>query len=130
MAIVTDGVTEVLSRNVVYGRAKRRISQYELARRAKVARATISGIEMGTANPTVLVLEKIARVLHCRVEELFAARPVRVDDAELQRRANAPRTEFVNARALLDAIDEANEVRYSPAGRRKTMDRRVPRGRR
>ena len=116
---------EALRRNVVYKRAEHGLSQGDLADRASVARQTISKIESGHGNVTVEVLEKIATVLGCGVDQLFEPRSVRVDDAELERRANAPRSEFVNAYDVLDAIDEANEVRYSRAGRPKKVDRRV-----
>lgn len=121
---------EALRQNVVYRRAEHGISQVVLAHRASVARATISGIESGQGNPTVAMLEKIARVLGCGVNELFEPRCVRVDDAELDRRANAPASEFIDATALLDAIDEANEVRYSRAGRPRSVGgKSPPRGR-
>lgn len=116
---------EALRRNVVYKRAEHKISQNDLAQKASVARQTISKIECGSGNVTVDVLERIAVVLGCGVDQLFEPCCVRVDDDELVRRANAPRSEFVNAQALLDAIDEANEVRYSRAGRRKAVDRRA-----
>lgn len=116
---------EALRRNVVFKRAEHGISQSDLAHRASVARQTISKIESGQGDVTVKVLEKIATVLGCGVDELFEPRCLRVDDAELERRANAPRSDFVNARQLLEAIDEANEVRYSRAGRPKAVDRRT-----
>lgn len=117
---------EALRLNVVYKRAEHGLSQGELAQRASVARQTVSKIESGQGNVTVDILEKIATVLGCGVDQLFEPRCVRVDDAELERRANAPRSDFVNAEALLDAIDEANEVRYSRAGRPRAVDGGVP----
>jgi transcriptional regulator with XRE-family HTH domain len=116
---------EALRRNVVFKRAEHGISQSDLAERASVARQTISKIESGRGDVTVSILEKIAVVLGCGVDELFEPRCLRVDDAELERRANSPRGDFVSARALLTAIDEANEIRYSRAGRPKTVDRRT-----
>ena len=112
---------EALRRNVVLKRAEHRISQSGLAEKANVARQTISKIESGDGNVTIQVLEKIASVLGCTVPELFEPRSGPADDAELARRANAPANEFVDAHALLDAIDEANEVRYSRAGRPKAV---------
>ncbi|HEX5275191.1 MAG TPA: helix-turn-helix domain-containing protein [Candidatus Rubrimentiphilum sp.] len=116
---------EALQRNVVYRRAENRISQADLADKARVARQTISKIESGEGNVTVQVLERIAAVLGCGVEELFKPRSGPADDAELERRANAPASEFIDARALLDAIDEANEVRYSRAGRPRALENTV-----
>lgn len=111
--------TQLLRRNVVQKRAELQISQVVLATRAKVSRATISKIEQGDGNVTVSMLEKIATVLGCGIDDLFEPRCLRADDAELERRANAPKGEFVDARALIDAIEEANEARYSNAGRRR-----------
>lgn len=117
---------EVLQRNVVFMRAEHGISQADLASRASVARQTISKIESGRGNVTVDVLERIASVLRCEINELFEQRSRRCDDAELDRRAKSQRGDFVDARTLLGAIDEANEARYSRAGRPKTMDRKSP----
>ncbi len=114
---------EALRRNVVFKRAEHQISQSDLAEKASVARQTVSKIESGDGNVTVQVLEKIAAVLRCSVSGLFESRSGPADDAELVRRASAPASEFVDAHALLDAIDEANEVRYSRAGRPKTVER-------
>jgi transcriptional regulator with XRE-family HTH domain len=112
---------EALRRNVVTKRAEVCLSQAALADRADVSRALVSKLEQGTGNITVASLEKIAIVLGCTIEQLFAPRCIRVDDAELERRANSPDGEFVDARQLLAAIDEANEARYSNAGRRRTV---------
>lgn len=116
---------EVLRRNVVCKRAQRGLSQVELAKRASVARQTISKVESGEGDVTVGILEKLARVLRCEVRDLFECRTPATDDAELQRRAKAPPSEFVDADAFLDAIDEANEVRYSRAGRPKAVARKA-----
>jgi transcriptional regulator with XRE-family HTH domain len=116
---------EALRRNVVLKRAEHQISQSDLAEKAGVARQTVSKIESGDGNVTVQVIEKIASVLGCAFSELFVPRSGPADDAELERRANAPASEFVHAHALLDAIDEANEVRYSRAGRPKALGRSV-----
>ncbi len=113
---------KALGGNVVLKRAERRISQSDLASRARVARQTTSKIESGRGNVTVEVLEKIAAVLRCGVDELFRSETATVGVAELRRRAKA-RGEFVSARALLSAIDDANEVRYSQAGRPRTVRR-------
>ena len=121
---------EVLRRNVVFKRAQRGLSQVELAKRASVARQTISKVESGQGDVTVGVLERLARVLGCEVRDLFECPTTPANDTELIRRAEAPASEFVDADALLDAIDEANEVRYSRAGRPKAVARNVPSRRR
>jgi len=112
--------TQVLRINVVRKRAELDLSQAVLATRADVSRATVSKIEQGDGNVTIVKLEKIATVLGCGLDELFEPRCLRADDQELERRANAPASDFVDARALHRAINEANEVRYSNAGRRRS----------
>lgn len=116
---------EALRRNVVFRRAKSRISQSDLAERANVARQTISKIESGSGDVTVSVLEKIARVLECSIEQLFDTGSAHTDERALGRRAKSSSSEYVNARELLDAIDEANAARYSRAGRPKKVDRKT-----
>jgi len=117
---------EALRVNVIVGRAKARLSQAELAQRANVSRQTISRIERAATDVGIEVVERIANALETTIAELFV--PVgteRVDDGELARRAVTPREDFVDARALLAAVDEAagrttgGEIeRFSRAGRR------------
>jgi len=116
---------QILSSNVLHKRAERRLSQSELAKRARVARQTISKIESGHGDVTVNVVARVAAVLGCGIDELFTPRLARVDDTELARRADAPSTDFIDARILLSAIDEAHQMRYSRAGRPKALDRRL-----
>jgi transcriptional regulator with XRE-family HTH domain len=113
---------EALRANVIVGRARTRLSQEALAKRAGVSRPTISRIERGAADDVGLdVIQRIADALEVTVSELFVLPSgARVDDAELARRAGAPDDEFVDADALLDAVDEAagrSPERYSRAGR-------------
>ena len=110
-----------LAFNVLFQRARLGISQAELAERSSISRTSISRIEGGAADsPGLDVIERIASALGVAIAELFIERgddERTVDDAELARRAAAPRPEFVDARALLDAVDEAAGRRYSTAGR-------------
>jgi transcriptional regulator with XRE-family HTH domain len=116
---------EALRVNVVVGRAKARLSKAELAHRANVSRQTISRIERAATDVGVEVVERIANALGTTIADLFV--PVsteRVDDRELARRAATPRESYVDARALLAAVDEAagrvtgRELeRFSRAGR-------------
>jgi len=100
------------------------LSQAELAERSSVSRTWISRIEGAAADsPGLDVIERIASALGVAIAELFVEHgedEATVDDAELARRAAAPANEFVDARALLDAIDDAAgrpSRRYSTAGR-------------
>lgn len=47
-------------------------SQEELADRAGLHRTYVSGLERGVRNPTVTVIEKLARGLEAQIAELFA----------------------------------------------------------
>jgi len=51
-------------------RAEKGLSQEELAHRADLHRTYISGVERGTRNPTVTVLEKIATALETTIGKL------------------------------------------------------------
>jgi putative molybdopterin biosynthesis protein len=52
-------------------RQKSGLTQGDLAERAGISRQTLSVLESGRAEPTTLVALRLARVLRCRVEELF-----------------------------------------------------------
>jgi transcriptional regulator with XRE-family HTH domain len=114
---------EALRVNVIVGRARARLSQDELAKRASVSRQTISRIERAATDVGIDVVDRIATALGTTVSELLVPfGPDRVDDEELARRAAAPREESIDARALLAAVDEAagrpaELERFSRAGR-------------
>jgi len=114
---------ETLRGNIIVGRARAQLSQDDLAERAGVSRPTISRIERGVASDVGIdIVQRIANALGITVAELFIpASAVHVDDDELARRAADPDSEFIDARTLLDAIDEAAGRppldRYSRAGR-------------
>ena len=48
------------------------LSQEELAHRARLDRTYVSGVERGVRNPTVLVLQELARVLGVQAADLLA----------------------------------------------------------
>jgi transcriptional regulator with XRE-family HTH domain len=111
-----------LRAHLISERAQSRLSQADLADRAGVSRYTIVRLESGDyTNPGLELLAKIAGALGVGVHDLLA--PLELDtpsDAELQRRAAAPQSEFVDADVLLAAIDEADgRRRYSNRGRRR-----------
>ena len=111
---------EVLRANIIFGRAWAQLSQEALAERAGISRPTISRIERGIGDVGIEVVQRIADALGVPVHELFispSAGPV--TDDELARRAADPASEYVHARAVLAAIDEAARPveRYSRAGR-------------
>jgi|SRR5947209_19628628 len=110
---------EVLRVNTIVGRAKVRLSQEQLAVRAGVSRPTISRIERAQADVGIDVVERIARALGVNVADLFEPwSNEEPDESQLIARGNDE--DFVDARALLNAIEEANGEsleRYSNAGR-------------
>jgi len=60
--------------NVQRARRERGLSQEELAHRAAVHQTYLSGVERGTRNPTILVLDKIARALDLDPADLMKRR--------------------------------------------------------
>ncbi|MRG48300.1 helix-turn-helix domain-containing protein [Chitinophaga sp. SYP-B3965] len=52
-------------------RARQNLTQAELAEKVKVARQTIISIEAGRFVPSSILAFKIAKVLHCKADELF-----------------------------------------------------------
>jgi transcriptional regulator with XRE-family HTH domain len=111
---------EVLRVNVIVGRARARLSQEELAERAGISRPTLSRVERAAGDVGLDVIERIAGALGVAVADLLVPpREDRVDDRELARRAAASEDKFVEADALLEAVDEAagRIERYSRAGR-------------
>ncbi|MET8146238.1 XRE family transcriptional regulator [Sphaerisporangium sp. NPDC005288] len=53
-------------------RAQRGMSAAELARRAGLSKATLSGLEAGTGNPTIDTLDAVAVALHIPLTDLLA----------------------------------------------------------
>jgi transcriptional regulator with XRE-family HTH domain len=68
-----SAVSKALAANVRRLRKERGWTQDDLAAETKVEQAAISLIENGRANPTLLMLECIARTLDVAFVELFAA---------------------------------------------------------
>jgi transcriptional regulator with XRE-family HTH domain len=70
-----SAVSKALAANVRRLRKERGWSQTDLAAETRVEQAAISLIENGRANPTLLMLESIAKALGVAFMELFAAAP-------------------------------------------------------
>jgi transcriptional regulator with XRE-family HTH domain len=124
---------EYLRAHLVVERARKRLSQSELAKRAGVSRYTIVKLESGEdANPRLDVLGRIAFALGVPVHELLApiADPHDASDAELERRAETPAGDYVDAERLLSAVEEAAVRQPAAAGRRRSVARTVPSRRR
>lgn len=61
----------LVARNIRRLRVDRGLSQEVLAVDAEIDRTYVSRLERGLENPTVAVLEKLARALSSNIEELF-----------------------------------------------------------
>lgn len=80
------GVPELavgLSLAVRHARDRRGWRQVDLVQQAGVHRATISEIESGAGNPTLDVLERVARALGLTISELLRA--AEVEQAQARR---------------------------------------------
>ncbi len=53
-------------------RARHNMTQAELAEKVKVARQTIIAIEAGRFVPSTMLAFKIAKILNCKTDEIFA----------------------------------------------------------
>ncbi|MBE2997517.1 helix-turn-helix domain-containing protein [Nocardiopsis sp. HNM0947] len=64
---------DIVARNVQLLREQRGLSLAELARRAGVAKQTVSKLELGTGNPTVDTLHALSQALEVPLTRLLAA---------------------------------------------------------
>ena len=64
-------VNKQLGMRIKYLRSQKKWSQEDLALEAEVNKNYLSDLERGSRNPTVKILEKIARALDISLEELF-----------------------------------------------------------
>jgi transcriptional regulator with XRE-family HTH domain len=70
----------VVARNIRRLRVARKLSQETLAVDAGIDRTYVSRLERGLENPTVAVLEKLARALSSTLEELVTTPPPDEED--------------------------------------------------
>jgi transcriptional regulator with XRE-family HTH domain len=67
----------LVGQNVRIYRGRLGISQEELAFRANLHRTYVSGVERGVRNPTVVIVERLAKALDVEPPALLAAKHVR-----------------------------------------------------
>lgn len=60
-----------LGSRVIVERKRKKLSQEELAALAEIDRTYLARVEEGKANPSVKILNKIARKLKIRIDELL-----------------------------------------------------------
>ena len=81
--------SQALARNLKRKRLERAISLSELARASGVSKATLSGLERGTGNPSVDTVWALSRALNAPFGELFdendrdVVRVQRIDEAQV-----------------------------------------------
>lgn len=63
----------LVARNIRRVRVARGLSQEVLAVDAQIDRTYVSRLERNLENPTVAVLDRVARALNCRITEFFVA---------------------------------------------------------
>lgn len=64
-------IRERLARNLRRLRQGKELSQEEFAFRAKIHRTYVSDLERGTRNPTITIVEKLAKALGVKASELL-----------------------------------------------------------
>jgi len=69
-----DELRERLASAIKQARARTGLSQEALALAAEVDRTYVSQLERGIANPSLLILYRIAKVLEVRVDTLLSSR--------------------------------------------------------
>jgi transcriptional regulator with XRE-family HTH domain len=111
---------EALRINLLVLRAKSGFSQAMLAKRTGVSRAIISELEQGRGDARLTTLSRLAKGLDATVSDLLQPwHPQPPTEDELNRRAHVD--EFIDADALLAALDESDGIRrFSLRGRQAT----------
>jgi len=66
-----DKISEQLGKNMKRIRAKKKMSQGDIARALEVDRGYISNIENGKKNPTIATIQKLANALGVSANELL-----------------------------------------------------------
>jgi putative transcriptional regulator len=61
-----------MKNNIKVERARKGVTQAELAQQIQVSRQTINAIELGKYNPSTELALKMAKFFGCTVEELFS----------------------------------------------------------
>jgi transcriptional regulator with XRE-family HTH domain len=86
MANASEALSRHLAQNLEAQRRARKLSQLQLAKLAGLPRSTVTLLESGTANPSLLTVHRVAEVLGCKMEELLAkprARYLHLKDEEI-----------------------------------------------
>jgi len=103
MSTLGKQLSDHLSENLRAQRAKRRLTQAQLARLAELPRSTIANLEVGGSNPTLSVLASLTGALGLSLEELLSvpAARVRVHRASALTTRERGRKHMVRVKELL-----------------------------
>src|SRR3546814_14075462 len=82
----TSDVASLLGRNCRARRARFKMSQGELSLRTGISASRLSLIENGRANPTLEIMDAIARALQCSVADLLSHPKLRAPSRSEERR--------------------------------------------
>jgi len=66
-------VQQTVSKNIQRIRREKDLSQEEVAHLADIHQTYLSGVETGKRNPSILVVERIAKALGVDISEIFRA---------------------------------------------------------
>jgi transcriptional regulator with XRE-family HTH domain len=116
-----DQISKHLSSSMISLRRKRGMTQADLARLAEVPRSTVTHLESGAGNPSLMNLARVAGALQVSIEELLA-RPrascklIRAGEMPRHRRSQGIATIF---KLLPDSIPgmEMDRIEIESAGR-------------
>ncbi len=112
---------DALRFNLVFRRAKLRLSQAALAEKAAISRPLVSDIEHGRANITLDILERLADALETTAPKLLTSSRRENSDANIAARRLDPPDAFVDGRDFLAALAENNESVAPPASPPQTL---------
>lgn len=87
-----DNSSKNLAENVETLRKKKKLTQAKLASLAEITRASVTLIESGEANPTLEILQKLARALQVSIDELISSpkadcKHIRAEDIPVDKRS-------------------------------------------
>jgi len=116
---------DALRSNVLFGRARLRLSQANLAERAGISRPVVSEIEQGKGNVTLDVLERIAAALETTAARLLTPVQRGASDEHIARRRKDGPEAFVDARDFIATIDESDDAAGKPAARYSKRGRKA-----
>ena len=69
--IMSRNLTKGGKMNVKQLRLSKKLTQYQLAKKLKIQRSTVSMWETGRSYPNATILKKLAKILDCTIDDLL-----------------------------------------------------------